>query len=173
MAPGFPGVQRLAVVGKPAQWGSNNLFPLLFLELLDKPIQPRPRVRAHMDELHAHASASASVSDGAARAHLSARHVENQLNHCSYGHWLAYAAKHAACAQHVCDGGVALPTALPAHQHSFGRFKPPRTSPVWLWRFDGMDPLLLDSSGAWGQGKSRCRMMYLAESFLGSCGGPT
>src|SRR6266404_5491445 len=28
MAPDFPGVQRLAVVGKPTQWRSNNLFPL-------------------------------------------------------------------------------------------------------------------------------------------------
>src|SRR5260370_4332555 len=94
MAPDFPGVQGLPVVGKPTQWRSNNLLPLLFLELLDEPIQPCPRVRVHMHELHAHASASPSVSNSGARPHLSARGVENQLNHRSRGSWLGYEGTH-------------------------------------------------------------------------------
>ncbi len=90
-----------------------------------------------MHELHAHASASSSVSNDGAPTHLSARSVEKQLNHCSYGQWLGYAKKHAAQAQRVYDRGVALPAALPAHQRSFGRFKPGRASPLWLCFFVG------------------------------------
>ena len=85
MAPDFPGVQGLPILGEPARGGSNYLFPLFFLELLGKPIQPCPRVRVHMHELHAHASASSSVSNDGAPAHLSAWSVENELNHRSYG----------------------------------------------------------------------------------------
>jgi hypothetical protein len=85
----FSGIERPPIPRKPAPLCPCGASSFLRLQMLDKPIQPRPVVCLHVHELHAHALAGFCVPDDGASAHFAAGHVENQFQVRSGGRGLA------------------------------------------------------------------------------------